>query len=119
MPLLDEIMLVKSHLLWLLSSRRWKMPDAEAVQVCGCNSDHRFTDGLPLIGHDECTIHVPNDLLHWGAEFVARGGVIVGVCLAVIKLPEDGLWVVIRVIRWLIRREGWRHLATRRGQLRC
>ena len=95
------------------------MPDAEAVQVCGRNGDHRFTDGLPLIGRDEHTIHVLNDLLHWGVGFVARGGVNVGVRLAVIKSPEDGLQVVIRAIRWSIGREGWRHLATRRGQLRC
>ena len=76
-------------------------------------------DGLPLVGCDEHAIYVPNDLLHWGVGFVARGGVNIGVHLAVIKLPEDGLQVVIRVIRWLIGREGWRHLATRRGQLRC
>ena len=95
------------------------MPDAEAVQACRRNGDHQFTDGLPLVGRDEHAIHVLNDLSHWGAGFVARGGVNIGVHLAVIKSPEDGLQVVIRAIRWSIRREGWRHLATRRGQLRC
>ena len=42
-----------------------------------------------------------NDLSHWEVRFVARGGrggVNVGVHLAVIKSPEDGLQVVIRAI---------------------
>ena len=38
-------------------------------------------------------IHVLDNKWHWRVGFVARGGVDVGVSLAVIKLPGDGLWV--------------------------
>ena len=91
------------------------MPDGEAVQVCGHNGDRQLTDDLPLIGHDEGAIHVPDNKPHWRAGFVARGGVDVGVSLAVIKPPEDGLQVDLGAHRWLIGREGWRKLATVRG----
>ena len=69
------------------------MPDGEAVQVCGHNGDCQLTDDLPLVGRDEGAIHVLDNKLHWKVGFVAREGVDVGVSLAVVKPPEDGLWV--------------------------
>ena len=58
------------------------MPDGEAVQACGHNSDHQLMDDLPLIGHDEGAIHMLDNKPHWSVGFVARGGVDVGVSLA-------------------------------------
>ena len=72
-------------------------------------------DDLPLIGCDEGAIHMPDNELHWRAEFIAGGGVDVRVSLAVIKPPEDGLQVDLRALKWSIGREGLRKLAAVRG----
>ena len=72
-------------------------------------------DDLPLIGCDEGAIHMPDNELHWRAEFIAGGGVDVRVSLAVVKLPEDGLWVDFGALGWSIGREGWKKLAAVRG----
>ena len=59
-------------------------------------------DDLPLVGHDEGAIHVPDNKPHWRVGFIARGGVDVGVSLAVFKprgWPVGRFWGA-RMVNW-------------------